>query len=260
VKNLAVSAFQLLRSFALAWRFPYGCYRGQYSSFQTAIAAAPTPNNVGFNHENVAQDYRRQFSTYIGYYDYPVLMWLKDLLTEGAKVFDFGGNIGTHFYGYETRLTYPSGLIWTICELPEIVKVGQDFAQEQQRSELQFTTDFSHASGSDILLGSGSIQYFEGSFADQIAGLAVKPKHLLLNRLPLCQGESFVSLQNGGLVYYPVKINNKAAFIGSLQQIGYELVDDWLIHSEPVAVPFHPEFTSLCFSGLYLRMVESFPS
>lgn len=117
---------------------------------------------MGYDYAEVAREYRNQFAYYIGYYDYPVLMWLKDLLQDGTQVFDFGGNVGTHFYGYETRLTYPSGLTWRVCELPELVNVGEKLAVEQQRSEIYFTTDFAKASGADIFLASGSVQYMEG--------------------------------------------------------------------------------------------------
>jgi putative methyltransferase (TIGR04325 family) len=255
MKIAGVSLFQFVRSVSLSWRFPYGCYRGQYRSFAEALAAAPKSKKLGYNHADLAQEYRDQFSRYIGYYDYPVLMWLKDLLREGSQVFDYGGNIGTHFYGYETRLTYPQQLTWVVCELPEIVKAGQALAQEQQRPELHFTTEFAKAEGVDIFMTSGTVQYIEQSIIEQLAGLTVKPQHLFFNRMPLCEGESFVSLQNGGLVSYPLQVRNRQAFVDSLCALGYELMDEWTIYSEPVAVPFHPEFTTLYFSGLYLRKV-----
>jgi putative methyltransferase (TIGR04325 family) len=246
------SLYLFARSVSLYFRFPYACYRGVYESFAAAEVAAPRSKKLGYDHPDLAQEYRQDFSRYIGYYDYPVLLWLKKILQPQSQVFDFGGNIGTHFYGYERYLTYPEALTWLVCELPEIIKAGEALAQEEQRPELRFTQNLSAADGTDIFLASGSVQYVQ-DLSQELIALHNPPQHLLINRIPLCEGATFTTLQNGGLVSYPVQVSNREGFIQSLQAIGYELVDFWRNPAEPVAVPFHPEFNSLCFSGLYMR-------
>lgn len=248
------SFYQFVRSISLYVRFPYACYRGIFKSFKEAEAAIPKSKKAGYDHPDLAEEYRQEFERYIGYYDYPVLLWLEKIIQAGSHIFDFGGNVGTHFYGYERYLDYPDKLTWTVCELPEIIKAGEMIAKAEQRPELRFTANLADAEGADIFLASGSVQYVQ-NLSEQLIALTKLPQHLLINRTPLCEGPSFITLQNGGLVAYPVQVSNREKFIQSLQSIGYEMVDYWQNHSEPVAIPFHPEFTTLCFSGLYMRQV-----
>jgi putative methyltransferase (TIGR04325 family) len=253
------SLIQYLRSVLLYIRFPteagYTGYRGIFNSFDEAIAAAPKTKKIGYNNPDLAAEYRDTFAIEIGFYDYPMLLWLKDLLHNGCRIFDFGGNIGTHFYRYEQYLKYPDDLTWTICELPEIIKAGETLAKQKNRLSLRFTDQFEQADGANIFIASGSVQYVD-SLARLLENLPVKPQHILINRIPLCQGKPFVTLQNGGLVFYPVYVFNKPDFIQSICQLGYKLVDSWQDHSERCAIPFHPEFTSLTFSGLYFKFIQ----
>ncbi len=253
---------ELLRSTYWHWRFTgdcYGCYRGIYETVEAAIAAAPKAKKIGYDHADLAKDYQKGLSRTIGFYDYPMLFWLKGLLEENATVFDFGGNVGTHFYSYENYITYPHHLKWIVCDLPAINQAGAELAVQEQRSELTFTETLAAAEGSDVLIASGSIQYLP-STASPLEGLAKlqkKPQHLLMGRLPLCEGPPFVTLQNGGIVFYPVTVRNKQQFIHSITALGYELVDNWVDRSEPCSVPFHPEFSSLAFNGFYFKLVSS---
>ncbi|MDX2231987.1 MAG: methyltransferase, TIGR04325 family [Leptolyngbyaceae cyanobacterium bins.349] len=251
----------LVRSVYWYYRFPhaYGSYRGIFETFDQAIAAVPNQSKVGYNNADLAQEYEQDFYQYykiIGTFDYPVLFWLKGLLFEHCTVFDFGGNVGNRFYAYEDYLNYPPHLKWIVCELPEILKIGEKIAQQEKRSNITFTDQFDQANGTDILLASGSIQYLGNEFSKQLGSLACKPRHLILNRLPLCEGKQFVTLQNGGLVFYPAFVMNKAEFIASICNLGYELGDSWQDRSEPCAVPFHPEFKTLSFHGLYFKLLS----
>lgn len=247
-----------VRSIYWYYRFPnaYGSYRGIFETFDQATAAIPKNQKVGYDHADLAAQYEQDFYQHqktIGSFEYPLLFWLKDLLTEPCTVFDFGGNVGNHFYGYEHYLRYPQNLKWIVCELPEILRIGEKIAKQEQRSEIAFTDRFEQSNGADILLASGSIQYLGTSFFKMLEGLERKPKHLLLNRLPLCEGKPFVTVQNGGMVFYPVYVMNRMAFIEDAIGLGYQLVDSWQDRSEPCSVPFHPEFTTLSFHGAYFR-------
>lgn len=257
MREIANQVVHIIRSAYRYWRFSgncYGCYRGIFETEQAAIASAPKGRKIGYNHSELAKEYQANLYKTIGFYDYPIVFWLKDLLTEGCTVFDFGGNVGTHFYGYEGYLNYPKNLRWMVCELPALAQAGEELARRENRSELVFTTNFEDANGADIFIGSGSIQYVDFLTA-AIAKLSEKPKHILINRLPLCEGKSFITLQNGGMVFYPVHVFNRVQFIDSIAAIGYELVDSWKDRSEPCAVPFHPEFRSLFFNGLYFKAI-----
>ncbi|GET35774.1 methyltransferase, TIGR04325 family [Microseira wollei] len=247
---------QLMRSLYWYLRFPgaYGSYRGIFATTEQAIASAPKNRKIGYNHADLAKEYQSNFYKAIGSYDYPILFWLKDLLQEGSTVFDFGGNMGNHFYGYEKYIKYPQNFKWIVCELPEIIKAGEEIAAQEKRTEIVFTSQFEEAEKANILMASGSIQYLGPNFAQLLSKLNRKPNHLLLSRLPLCEGKSFVTLQNGGLVFYPVNVMNRDEFIESICGLGYKLIDSWKDRAEPCSVPFHPEFTSLVFNGLYLKL------
>jgi putative methyltransferase (TIGR04325 family) len=255
------SASTLIRSILWHWRFPkhYGAYRGIYRTFAEAEADAPKSGKLGYDHAVMAEQYERDFPAYrnlIGTFDYPVMFWLQKLLEPNQRVFDFGGNVGNRFYSYRNYLNFPGGLHWVVCELPEIVKVGRRIAEQQRCRDIAFTTQFEDASGCDVLMASGSVQYLGASFADQLARLPVKPRHLVISRTPLCDGESFVTLQNGGPVFYPSHVMNREAFTRGIADLGYELRDAWKDISEPCAVPFHPEFATLSFHGLVFRRTD----
>lgn len=249
---------QFARSVYWYSRFPgacYGCYRGIFETFEQAIAAAPKNRKIGYNDPELAKEYQMSLGKAVGSYDYPILFWLRDLLKEDCTLFDFGGNVGTHFYSYEKYISYPKNLKWVVCDLPAIVEAGKELAKQENRTELSFTTKFEVAENANIFMASGSIQYVQ-SISNSLSTLQSKPKYLLINRLPLCQGKTFVTLQNGGLVFYPLYVFNRQAFIDNICQIGYELIDIWQDRSEPCSVPFHEEFSSMVFHGFYFRLTS----
>ncbi len=246
-----------VRSLNLYITFPspnrYGCYRGIFQTYEQALAAIPITQKVGFDHSELAQEYREAFCYELLLGQYPVLFRLQQILTEGTTVFDFGGNIGVHFFVYEKYLQYPANLRWIVGELPALVAEGEKFAAQKRCSEITFTSDFKEANGADVFLASSSLHYV-GELAPRLAQLPHKPKHILLNRSPFCEGSSFVTLQNGGTAFYPAYVFNRQQFQRSICDLGYELVDEWRDRTEPVAVPFHPEFSTLCYQGMYFRL------
>jgi putative methyltransferase (TIGR04325 family) len=236
----------------------YGCFRGVYETFEQAISAAPKTKSIGYDNSALAEEYQSttELKTTIHSYDYAVLFWLKsivDINSINLSLFDFGGNVGIHFYGYEKYLNYPANFQWIVCDLPEIVNAGKELAHKRQRSELVFTCNFEEASGTDVFLASGSIQYVE-NLSISILGLLEKPKHLLVNRLPLYEGEQFVTLQNGGKVFYPSYVFNQSNFIDSFKEIGYELIDIWEDWNDSCIIPFHPEKSLLFYRGIYFKL------
>lgn len=240
----------------------YSCFWGVFETFEQAKQAAPPTKTVGYDNAELAQEYRQMLEQdnwensgrVIASFDYPVLFWLKAAFSEGCtQVFDFGGNVGTHYYSYSKYLEYPESLKWKICEVPEIAKVGRELAEHRAVEALDFTTDFNDSHGADIFISSGAIQYVE-NLAHALSLLKEKPKHILINRLPLYNGEQFVTLQNGGKVFYPQYVFNQDEFIGGLQNLGYELVDIWDDRVDSCAIPFQPDRLVPFYSGLYLKL------
>ncbi len=240
----------------------YGCFWGVFDTLEQASQAAPQTKTIGYDSAELAQEYRQMIEQNnwentgrtIASYDYPVLFWLKLAFSEGGtQVFDFGGNVGIHYYLYSKYLNYPENLKWLICEVPEILKVGEELAKHRGVSGLEFTPDFSHVGSADIFIASGSIQYVK-DLAAILSAYENKPKYLLINRLPLYDGKQFVTLQNGGKVFYPQYVFNKNEFIGGLQKLGYELIDLWEDRNDSCLIPFYPERSVPVYSGLYLKL------
>lgn len=233
----------------------YGCFWGVFENFEQAIQAAPKTKKMGYNHPELAQEYKTKLNLSISPSDYPMIFWLKEILQDNWTVFDFGGNVGDHFYKYEKYITYPTGLKWNICDLPEINKAGESLAKEKNRNELFFSDVFEIANDAEVFLASGSIQYVE-HLDQSLSRLSKKPRHILINKLPLSDGSRFVTLQNGGQVFYPQYVFNKKEFIDSISNIGYQLIDLWQDRVHSCKVLSHPEKSVRYYSGLYLKLRE----
>jgi putative methyltransferase (TIGR04325 family) len=242
----------------------YGGFWGVFETFEAAIKAAPATKKIGYDCAELAQEYQAMLDrgdwegskSVVRSFDYPVLYWMGQILQTGTferlNIFDFGGNLGIHFLAYSKYLNLPSNLSWIICDLPQIVKVGKTAGRD---SRLSFTTDLELASGSDIFLASGSIQY-DRDIARRIEALERKPQHILINRIGLYAGKQIVTLQNGGRVFYAQYIFNRHEFINSFESIGYKLVDIWEDNVDSCYIPFHPQVNVPCYHGLYFKLIN----
>jgi putative methyltransferase (TIGR04325 family) len=231
-------------------RWP-GAYRGVYGSFTEARAAAPGAK-LGFNHVELTNIYDNRMGKAFSS-DYPALFWLGKLLGEASSLFDWGGHVGVSYYTYRRYLKLPESFRWLVCEVPEIAKAGAELAQKNGEHQLAFTTEPTDASGFDILMAAGSLQFLESPLASDLARLQRKPKHLLINKLPLYDGEQFVTLQNTIHSYNPYKVQNRAEFVDSVLGSGYELVDEWDTPDMTCHIPLHPEHSISAYSGFYFR-------
>ena len=163
----------------------YGCFRGVFETFEEAIQSAPRTKSVGYDNEELALEYQQMLeqenwehsSRLVAPYDYPVMFWLGEILGHGdvKSVFDFGGNVGIHYYGYRKYLEYPETLRWFVCDVPAIVKVGKTIAEKRDcTTSLVFTCSFQDVNGKDVFLASGSVQYVED--LSQVLSVRKKPR------------------------------------------------------------------------------------
>ncbi|NMG10048.1 methyltransferase, TIGR04325 family [Brasilonema sp. UFV-L1] len=240
----------------------YGGFWGVFQTFEQAIQASPRTKNIGYDDANLAHEYQQMLEEnnwensggVVGSFDYPVLFWLNSIFSheEIQTIFDFGGNVGIHFYSYAKYIEYPANLKWTVCDVPTIVNAGVSLATKRCVQGLDFTINSQDVNEKEIFLSSGTIQYVESSVKTLFKN--GKPKHVLINRLPLYDGEQFVTLQNGGKVFYPQYVFKKNQFIEELSTIGYELIDIWEDRVDSCIIPFHPEKSVSCYHGLYLKL------
>jgi putative methyltransferase (TIGR04325 family) len=234
----------------------YGGFRGVFASFEEASRSAPKNKPLGFGTQDYAEEFADRRSRIFSF-DYPVMFWLAPLLHRGARLFDYGGHCGTHFYAYAQYIDYSPEMRWVVCDVPEIMEYGEKIAAEQGKTQLTFSGQFADAAGADVLLAAGSLQYVEApTFSKSLSNLKSLPKHLVLNKLPLYDGPTIVTLQNGGVAFHPMYIFNRKDFIDSISRLGYKLVDQWTVPSHAGRIPFHPEGSFPAHSGLYFRLQD----
>jgi putative methyltransferase (TIGR04325 family) len=230
-------------------------FRGIYDNFLDAVQAAPSGPLVGYNHKEIALINEGELET-LNQADYPVLFWMAPLLEHARQIFDLGGNIGVAYYVYRHYLTFPDALRWTVCEVPATAEAGRTLAAEKGERQLLFTADRADAATCDLYFTAGALQYIEEPFAAIIARLPRRPRHIILNRVPLWTGPRFVTLQNNGKWTVPYKVDNQDEFVRGLAGLGYDLIDHWRINRQ-LEVLTSPEHRVENYHGMYFRLDES---
>jgi hypothetical protein len=151
-----------------------GQVRGVFANFTEALRSAPKTKPLGFEVPGYAELHLDRMRRILPY-DYPVLHWLEPLLRSELRIFDFGGNVGVHYYAYANYLRYRADLRWTVCDLPPLIELGLAIAASEKATALSFTRSFEDARGADVLLAAGVVQYLEGpSFLESTASLGYK--------------------------------------------------------------------------------------
>ncbi len=224
-------------------------FRGVFHSFAEATRSAPATKPIGYDHPDAAAMYRdRVVRVYPG--DYPVLFWLSRFGAEVTSVLDFGGHVGPSFYAYRKYLAFPPHWRWTVCDVAAVVRAGEALARERGERQLSFTTDLKDGSGADVFLANGSLQYLEPPLEQLLAAMTVPPRRLIVNLLPLCEGEGFVTLQNISASFCPYKIQNRQAFINGVRSAGYELVDEWQNAEKSCRIHFNEDRSLHFYTGM----------
>jgi putative methyltransferase (TIGR04325 family) len=240
-------ALEYERAFA---RMPSNRFRGVYASFAEAEASVPRKAPVGYDHAALAGLYRHRMEK-ANPSDYPVLFWLKGLLDERSFVFDFGGHVGVAYHGWRTYLDYRPGLRWLVHDVPAIVKVGAELARDRPSAGLEFTSELADGRGCTVFLAAGSLQYVDESLPALLGRLGALPRHLIVNKMPIYEGETFVTVQSTGRAFHPYRIYNRAGFVAELTALGYRVVDDWCNAEQHCEIPFTRGRDIAAYSGYY---------
>jgi putative methyltransferase (TIGR04325 family) len=230
-------------------------FAGVYHSQEEALRAVPAGCRVGHDHPEVADRHIAEIG-HVWPSDYPVLFWMSQLMAEGRSIFDFGGNVGLQFYNFQKYLKYPARLSWKVCEVPSVVQRGLELARLKHAVGLSFTSNFEDANGSDILLASSSLQFIPNPWWSSLSSLRLKPHHLVINRTPLCDGPSFITLHNIGPAFCTYQIRNRGAFIKELSTLGYRLQDAWEAAEFSCYIPFHPDREVKAYTGMYFQLTD----
>jgi putative methyltransferase (TIGR04325 family) len=227
-------------------------FRRKFDSLSDARRAAAVFNASGHEHPaNV-----RRHLTALGNIresDYPVLYYWSQIRPEPLRVFDLGGNVGNLFYAYDRYLRFPDEMAWNIVELPSVRAAGEKLAEEKNESRIRYVETIGSSDDVDLFLSSGSLQYFDDSLPDLLRQLTRLPNHVIVNRVPVCNGKEVCTVQDAWTFLVACKIQNRETLVGSMETIGYELVSSWKAHEMRQLVPLYPESSAFNYSGFYFR-------
>jgi putative methyltransferase (TIGR04325 family) len=227
-------------------------FSGVYPTFEAAAQAIPPGKTIGFDHSQTAAFLGLR--TKLLPSDYAVMYWLRELIGPATHIFDFGGYIGITYRAYASYLHYPDGMEWTVYDVPAVVAVGKKHQCDAPEAEkhLRFTDRIEDGTCSDVFLASGSLHYCEKNLSDYIQPMAVRPRYLLLSKVPLIAGPSFVTLQNMGPAIAPYRVFSQNDFHREVESLGYRVVDQWSNPDVACYIPFHPNNTVKEFTGMLL--------
>lgn len=228
-------------------------FRGDYENFAEATRHIPDTKPVGYDNPEPAMMYREVMSS-LRSYDYPVLYWLNRTGYEPRTILDYGGHVGVLYYGINRLQPLPEGTRWIVFDVPTVVETGAELAREKDAVQLEFTATLENLDDIDVFLASGSLQYVEKSLVEVLGELGKKPKHMILNMIPLHPLRQFITINAMDVVYCPYKISHLDAFLTDMSESGYRVRDQWVNDNKQCHIPFVPEAVGIQYYGMYLSL------
>jgi putative methyltransferase (TIGR04325 family) len=229
-------------------------FRRTFPSFEAANRYAAKYNVLSHEHpENIAEHARRaQFARPS---DYPVLFYLQKLSCDLRSVLDIGGCVGNLFYAYSRCLQFPPDLQWTVFDLPETISEGRKIAAERPDARLGFVDRLEDCPAADAVVISGALHYMEALPPELMAGLKRQPRHLFINRAPVIDGPSAITLQDheGRYALSAARILSRKVLLEAMAAANYELIDEWTVPELRLEIPLHPDASVSAYSGFYFR-------
>lgn len=223
-------------------------YDGLFPDFATASANVPNTKPEGYNHPGPAKMYRDMIDRFESW-DYPIMFWIEKAQQAGCQsILDFGGHFGLKYYRFKQMIDVDQLKSWTIYDVPEVVKSGQEFASSMDAPNLSFI-DAMEGLAPDIFYASGSLQYLEGMVSDQINKLAEKPKELIIGEIPVHSVHRYFTIQSIGPCFCPYQIFQKDHFIADVEALGYRLKAEWKIPGKKLSLPGYPERSLTHYMG-----------
>jgi putative methyltransferase (TIGR04325 family) len=228
-------------------------YRGYFATVAEAAAAVRPGVLVGYDNDAVVMHAFEQMCQ-INPEDYPILFWLSQIGHEARVLLDAGGHMGTKYRAFRQHLGLVGKMEWIVYDVPSIVRAGQERATEEGLSGIRFVDSLTQLPQIDVLLASGLLQYLDVPFADLLRQLQVLPRHLLLNKVQMREGPTVVTLENFGCAEVPYQIRNRLQFLASLDELGYEIVDQWTVPGLSRTIPTHLHLGASTCWGCYARL------
>jgi putative methyltransferase (TIGR04325 family) len=238
---------------------PQHGFQGVFGDFEEALRNSPRHVPTGYDVPETADYYGDRLDRVL-HDDYPALFWLARAF-DGApgrcRLVEIGGHVGLAYYGFEKHVAYPEGLEWVIVDVPSVTAAGQRLAQSRGRTNLSFANDLSEVSqGVDILFAAGSLQYVPPpAFPERVRAMVPLPAHILINKTPVTEGDTFVTLQDIGVAHCAYRVCSRRDLVDPLVAAGYELVAEWK-KERRLEIPGHKDRSIDHYSGFYLRLKD----
>ena len=231
-------------------------FAGAYPTREAALAAIPKGERGGYR-DPTAVEVSFEAMARVAPWDYPVLFWLDRLGERKSRILDAGGHMGTKAMAFAPllpALAGPEGH-WTVWDTPTVIgaALGAQAAGRVPR-HVRFTDDLGNVEAMDILLCSGLLQYLDISLTDLVTRLPERPAHIVLSKVATREGEEVVTLERIGPVRVPYRIRNRDAFEAELEELGYEMLDNWGAPELSHVIPTHPALGASVSRGYALRL------
>jgi putative methyltransferase (TIGR04325 family) len=231
-------------------------FRRVFPSFAAAQNCASKYIQAGHEHPDEIR-FHTAASDMVRESDYPVLFYLRPLVSKLRHVFDLGGNVGNLFYAYQRALDFPPGLLWTVYDLPVKKPIGEKLASSRGETRVRFASELAEANDADVFIASGSLHYFEEPLYNLLKSLRALPRHVFINRTPFSTGHDLITVQDNRSYLVPCKLHSRSNLIVGMQALGYSLVAEWPVHERHLNVPTHPDLCSPTYLGFYFRKKET---
>jgi len=229
-------------------------FRRTFPSFEEAHRYAAKYNVLSHEHpENIAEHASRAQAARPS--DYPVLFYLQKLSRDLRSVLDIGGSVGNLYYAYSRYLQFPPDFQWTVFDLPSTVSAGRRIAAARADPKIAFVEKLEDFPAADAVVISGALHYMEVLPTELIAGLKRPPWHIFINRSPVKDGPSAITLQDheGRYAISAARILSRQVLFESMSAANYELVDEWSAPELRLEIPLHPDASVSAYSGFYFR-------
>lgn len=224
---------------------------GIHASHKEALSFIPVQYQSGWDTGKSSKIWVKH-PDYIQPTAYTSFFSLSKIVHAGSVVADYGGSIGLTYYGYTSRNDFPATAKWIVVEVPSLVISGQEVALSRNAANLEFISNLESLPDCDILHSAGALQFIEDGVPGFLEKLQTLPQHILLNKVPLTDAESFWTVHNFGASISPYRIYNKSEFLDYFHKFGYEIKDRWEVPDFSCDIPFHPEKSVLRCQGFHL--------
>jgi putative methyltransferase (TIGR04325 family) len=234
------------------WKRKMNQFLGVYGSVEEAAATAVRLKALGWNEPGIAAvlvadgapDLFADRSQLFQPCHYAAMFWISKRIGAGRQLVDLGGAGGISYELYTRYAELPPGARWHVVDFPELIQRGER-RHAAARDILTFGSSLAAAPRCDILHTAGCLQYMKDPFglatgSGILEEMTALPAHIIVNKLPLTDGASFVTLQNLLNSAVPYTVFNRDQVLSYFRRHGYRLADEWRVPELSVGIAFHP--------------------